>query len=178
MSFEPMLCSQIKMIGNHAHYKRSNGRFIGNHNIITGDDNSITGNYNQIFGNRNVVIGNHNWLHGRDNRVDVGNHNKLHGEDGGITSIGQVGIFEPAPKRHAPPLKYPTEADLTKDVDVLEDQPSCIICNERRVCCIALPCAHLNFCVQCSRTLCKDKAMLDCPMCKKKVEEIKFVYMT
>jgi hypothetical protein len=79
-------------------------------------------------------------------------------------------------KRTRGGIACPDEADLAKDKEALETETSCVICVENKSCCIILPCAHMNLCVKCSRRLCDGKRNVECPICKKKVDEIKYVF--
>lgn len=74
-------------------------------------------------------------------------------------------------------LYYPSESDLKHDSKVENDgDKTCVICMTNVPCCIALPCAHMNFCVDCSRELCKGKKEVKCPLCKDTLDGIKYVF--
>ena len=69
----------------------------------------------------------------------------------------------------------PSEADLAKDQLWEQTEGGCVICTDRKACCIALPCAHLNYCVQCSREVCKS-TQPKCAVCRMDLTDMKVVY--
>ena len=55
-------------------------------------------------------------------------------------------------------IKIPDECHLRSDSE-LEDgvtTGSCVICLHNKAICVALPCGHLSYCVECSRRMCTD----------------------
>ena len=94
------------------------------------------------------------------------------------------------PHHLLPPTRVPSSDDLTHDHDSLpatpptaDKQPTCIVCLERAPICAALPCAHLSFCVACSRTLGRGNTSnrrgvaASCPKCRTPVQEFKRILM-
>ena len=84
-------------------------------------------------------------------------------------------------------VEGPLESDLKYDEVVEEGDDRtkpCIICMDNRACCIATPCMHLSFCIQCSRTLCfgqsgeelREQGEVQCPQCRMDVKSIKRTY--
>lgn len=130
---------------------------VGDQNVVIGDSNTVLGHYNTITGRNNTIIGVNNYVAGVNNNVSVG------------CSIIIGYITPPYPTRSPP------ESDLIKDKTQESNCCGCVICCERVACCVALPCAHMNFCVQCSRTMCSG-GLVECPMCKRVVDEFKYVF--
>lgn len=73
------------------------------------------------------------------------------------------------------------------DLTSVDDYKRCIICLENEARCIALPCGHFNFCVNCSRTMVLGTNHLvspvyqhnfdSCPKCRGVVKEFKLVHI-
>jgi hypothetical protein len=56
-------------------------------------------------------------------------------------------------------------------------QTACAVCMERQARVIAIPCSHLNLCIQCSREIVeREKEATSCPICKTKVEKFMRVF--
>ncbi len=85
---------------------------------------------------------------------------------------------EPKPKRLKQQVKVPSESHEDKPATNLEK--TCIICLVNEPVCAALPCGHLNFCVECSRRLAREnedsEEQTTCPTCRAKVEEFKYIH--
>lgn len=85
---------------------------------------------------------------------------------------------QPKPKRQKQQVKVPSESHEDKPATNLEK--TCIICLVNEPVCAALPCGHLNFCVECSRRLAREnedsEEQTTCPTCRAKVEEFKYIH--
>jgi hypothetical protein len=72
----------------------------------------------------------------------------------------------PSPKK-VRRTRPPTEGDRVPT----GAEKACIICEERRAWCVAVPCGHCYFCAECSQ-----KIEDICPVCKTEIEQIIRVY--
>ena len=55
-----------------------------------------------------------------------------------------------------------------------EDRVQCVVCFDR-IKCIALdPCGHVETCAECTLALVKDDKVIECPICKEKVNKVAF----
>ena len=104
--------------------------------IVSGDHNIISGPRCKVFGDHNVMLG--------ANSSAEGNYNKLEGANSHATgSYNQL------------PIIAPTEDDLRHDTPQQAGSTrGCVICMVNQAICVALPCGHLSYCVQCSRNMC------------------------
>lgn len=65
------------------------------------------------------------------------------------------------------------DRDRTLDTDS-EDRVQCVVCFDR-IKCIALdPCGHVETCAECTLALVKDDKVIECPICKEKVNKVAF----
>lgn len=88
-------------------------------------------------------------------------------------------------------VKTPSTEDLRSDVKqddgIGNDGGTCIICQDNKAICAALPCGHVSYCVQCSRDLCfgpgrgrgrnaKSIGQVKCANCRQNVHEMKRLF--
>ena len=62
------------------------------------------------------------------------------------------------------------------DVEAENDKETCTICLTNKIRTVNLPCGHLVFCFQCSREFISSNMEHDCPICRKRIEQIRIVY--
>ena len=81
-------------------------------------------------------------------------------------------------------IKVPDESHLQSDVELVDETAgSCVICLQNKAICVALPCGHLSYCVECSRHMCtnhnspKTIGEVRCAHCRHEIHELKRLYM-
>ena len=82
-------------------------------------------------------------------------------------------------------IKIPDECHLRSDTELENGVAgSCVICLHNIAICVALPCGHLSYCVECSRRMCtsnhgpKAVGEVTCAHCRDEIQELKRVYMS
>ena len=79
----------------------------------------------------------------------------------------------PPPEHNDDGPEIPAEAEDTplEDNDNNKEELECVICKERRRCCLLLDCDHLCVCITCARKLMSDDGGGDrrCPVCRKAI---------
>ena len=82
-------------------------------------------------------------------------------------------------------IKIPDECHLRSDTELENGLAgSCVVCLHNVAICVALPCGHLSYCVECSRRMCtslhgpKTVGEVTCAHCRDEIQELKRVYMS
>lgn len=187
----------------------SNAQIWGNRNRVTGSNASI------MAGNDNVICGYNGSISGggtgnRIESVDDGSSiQSISVGPGGVQMQVNSGVTvntfgggmwqnnskkknpkKKGKKRERDETQYvegPLPSDLTHDKPASgeEDAKSCIICLERTPCCVAYPCMHASYCVECARRLCfgesgtelLERGKVACAECRAPVDSIKRVFL-
>lgn len=79
----------------------------------------------------------------------------------------------------------PDHTEVQHDALAKDGEPTCIVCLENRRNCVILPCAHMHYCVDCSRRLVhgptgmelKMRGEVTCPECRVEVKKIQRVHL-
>ena len=153
-------------------YSRSNLIITGDYNEVRGDNCVVNGDYNRVSGNYCVING---------------DYNKVSGTNCTLNGDYNVKIYPTvtAPVVEKEYVEGPIPAEIEHDEPQAdEDGTTCIICLDNKPCCIALPCMHKKYCVQCARILCfgedgtglREFGAVECPECKEKILSIKRVF--
>ena len=187
--------------------------FFGPYSVVTGNNNIIFGPNITERGNNNILIGQNGQItfHSSNNGTVTVNGVEVNDANDVMNQVnwGQfrqafpendlgrnVGPFRSSTYANVPnasqdsttPIKVPTLADVSNDsIRGPNDGGSCIICLENKAICIALPCAHLRYCVQCARDLCCDGGeggsipqnigQVHCPVCRQDIGEMKRCFL-
>lgn len=82
-------------------------------------------------------------------------------------------------------VECPSQEEVSHDRPASEGAPACVICQENVPLCIALPCLHMSYCVECARSLClhretgtpKRKGRVNCAKCREPLHAVSRVFV-
>lgn len=200
--------SNASVTGNGNRVTGSNARVIGNGNTVTGTNATAEGNGNTVksHGSSSIVQNmTGSWSSSSSSSSSIGQPNRVVIGSG----LGNMMVFNNYPgsviggvvtgsgdeknkrqreeeeERETQYVEGPLPTDLPEDVAEPDSGKACVICMERKPICVALPCMHQCYCVECARSMCfgvegvdlKEQGSVKCAKCRSPVDSIKRIFL-
>jgi hypothetical protein len=182
---------------NHTHYRGYVAHCPSNHNKLNGNVKECSGSHNNIKGTVEKCTGHHNFVYGNVincsgsyNKIlwnvvtCTGNYNDVKGIIEHDFGLGNNSSDRKIPKKKQkrdcgiPGTTVP-DAEEEEEVLAIDEKDACVVCMERVVSTVGVPCGHCFGCVACSRQLRNSTEFgkqIPCPICKKMLSSIMKTY--